>query len=69
MRKVEDYTARAAASLAAAEGATSERDRMFHRRAHAVYRRLIVGEDQAALRAVEDAALKAKTAKPVKRAV
>lgn len=63
MSKLEDYTARAAASLAAAEGATTESDRMFHRRAHAVYRRLIVGEDQAAERAIAQAALKPKSTK------
>jgi len=54
--KIEDYTARAAASLAAAEAATSERERLFHRRAHGVWRKLMANigeaEERAALRPV-----------------
>lgn len=53
MSKVEDYTARAAASLAAAEAATNARDRAFHQRAHSVWRKLIAGvaaaEERAAM--------------------
>ena len=51
MTKTEDYTARAAASLAAAEAATTERDRLFHRRAHSVWRKLLVGIGEAEERA------------------
>jgi hypothetical protein len=68
MSKVEDYTARVAESLAAAEAATTERDRMFHRRAHAVYRRLLADEGHSVQRKADEAARDAK-AKPAKRAV
>ena len=47
MTKTEDYTARAAASLAAAEAATTERERQFHRRAHTVWRKLLAGVAEA----------------------
>jgi hypothetical protein len=50
MTKIEDYAARAAASLAAAEAATTERDRLFHRRAHTVWRKLLAGAGEAAER-------------------
>lgn len=54
MTKLEDYTAKAEASLAAAEAATSDRDRAFHRKANAVWRRLIrslgEAEERAAMR-------------------
>lgn len=43
MSNVEEYTARAAASLTAAEAATNARDRAFHHRAHGVWRKLIAG--------------------------
>lgn len=53
MSKIEDYTARAAASLASAEAATNARDRAFHHRAHSVWRKLIAGvaaaEERAAM--------------------
>lgn len=51
MSKLEDYTARAAASLASAEAATNARDRAFHQRAHSIWRKLI-----AALAAAEERA-------------
>jgi hypothetical protein len=41
MTKLDEYTARAAESLAAFEGAQNARDRAHHHRAHAVWRRLI----------------------------
>nr|GLK21724.1 hypothetical protein GCM10017606_25510 [Microbacterium terregens] len=54
MTKLEEYTSKAEASLAAAEAATSERDRAFHRRAHTIWRKLIRGigeaEERAAMR-------------------
>jgi hypothetical protein len=43
MTKLEQYRAKAAESLAAAEAATNARDRAFHHRAHSVWRRLIAG--------------------------
>jgi len=43
MTKLEHYTAKAAESLAAGEAATQARDRDFHHRAHAIWRRLIAG--------------------------
>lgn len=43
MSKIEDYAARAAASRAAAEAATNVRDRAFHERASAIWRKLIAG--------------------------
>jgi hypothetical protein len=51
MTKTEDYTARAAASLAAAEAATTERERQYHRRAHTVWRKLLAGVGEAEQRA------------------
>lgn len=54
MTKLEDYTAKAAESLAAAGIATTERDRVFHQRAHSVWKKLIAGigeaEERAAMR-------------------
>jgi hypothetical protein len=51
--KLEQYTAKAAESLAATNAATTARERAFHHRAHSIYRRLIAGvgeaEDRAAL--------------------
>ncbi len=61
MTKVEDYTARVATSLAAAEAATTERERMFHRRAHSAYRKLLVSAGVAEQRAADEAAFLAKT--------
>ena len=51
MTKLEEYTGKAEASLAAAAAATNERDRAFHRRAHTIFRRLILGLDEAEKRA------------------
>lgn len=59
MTKLEHYTAKAAESLAATETATTARDRDFHHRAYAIWRRLIAGvaaaEDRAALGPSKDA--------------
>jgi len=59
MTKLEHYTAKAAESLAATEAATTARDRDFHDRAYAIWRRLIAGiaaaEDRAALGTSKDA--------------
>ena len=53
MTKLEQYTAKAAESLAATEAATTARERAFHHRAHSIYRRLIAGladaEERAAI--------------------
>jgi hypothetical protein len=43
MTKLEHYKAKAAESLAAAEAAGSASERDFHRRAHAIWRRLMAG--------------------------
>ncbi|WCT72783.1 hypothetical protein PQ455_14225 [Sphingomonas naphthae] len=55
MTKAEEYAARAAESLAAAEAATTEAERMHHRRAHSIFRKLIANlvgaEERAAARA------------------
>jgi len=51
MTKLEQYTAKAAESLAASEIATNSRDRAFHHRAYCVYRRLIAGVAEAEERA------------------
>jgi hypothetical protein len=55
MTKLEEYTLKAETSLAAADAATSEQDRAFHRRAHTIWRKLIRGvgeaEDRAAMQA------------------
>lgn len=51
MTKLEQYTAKAAESLAATEAATNSRERAFHHRAYCVYRRLIAGVAQAEERA------------------
>lgn len=63
MTKFEDYTARAAESLAAGAAATTQRDREFHHRAHSIYRRLIanIAPDEQRVSARADA-------KPVKAA-
>jgi len=47
MTKVETYREKAAASLAAATSAPTERERAFHHRAHCIWRRL-VGEAERA---------------------
>jgi len=51
MTKLEHYTAKAAESLAATQAATTTRDRAFHDRAHAIWRRLIAGAAAAEERA------------------
>ena len=51
MSTTEEYGARAAESLAAAEGATNERDRAHHRRAYSVWRKLILHLGEAEARA------------------
>jgi hypothetical protein len=61
--KIEDYTAKAAESLAAANAAVTARDRAFHQRAHAIWRRLIAGvgesEERAAMAPARPAAARA----------
>ncbi|MDB5663233.1 MAG: hypothetical protein JWM38_941 [Sphingomonas bacterium] len=51
MSQLEEYTAKAAASLAEAEAATTDRDRAHHRRAHSIWRRLIANIGEAEARA------------------
>jgi NAD-dependent oxidoreductase involved in siderophore biosynthesis len=51
MTKLEEYTLKAETSLAAAESATSEQDRAFHRRAHTIWRKLMRGVGEAEERA------------------
>lgn len=51
MTKLEQYTAKAAESLAATGAATTTRERAFHHRAYCVYRRLIAGVAEAEQRA------------------
>lgn len=43
MTKLEQYAAKAAESLAATEAATTARERAYHHRAQAIWRRLMVG--------------------------
>ena len=56
MTKFEQYSAKAAESLAAIEAATDARERAHHHCAHAIWRRLIAGiaeaEERAALKPV-----------------
>lgn len=59
MTKLEEYTGKAVESLAALNAATSERERAFHGRAHAIWRRLIASEATATAAAT-------KAAKPKK---
>lgn len=47
MTKLEQYAAEAAESLAATEAATTARERAYHHRAHAIWRRLMAGIAQA----------------------
>lgn len=61
MTKLEEYTEKAAESLAAAEQATTDRDRVFHRRAHNIWRKLIQGIGEAEERAIMQSA---STTKP-----
>jgi hypothetical protein len=63
MTKLEHYTAKAAESLAAVEAATTARDRAFHHRAHAIWRRLIAGVAEAEQRE----ALRPARATPARR--
>jgi len=62
MTKLEDYTAKAAESLAATQAATTASERAFHHRAHSIWRRLIAGigeaEDRAALNPARAASAK-----------
>jgi aromatic ring hydroxylase len=51
MTKLEDYTAKSVASLAAAHAATNDTDRAFHHRAHGIWKRLIVDAVKAEERA------------------
>lgn len=60
MTKLQEYTDKAAASLAAAEQATTDADRKFHRRAHSIWRKLIHGIGEADERAAMQPAGKAK---------
>lgn len=48
MTKLETYTDKAAASLAAATAATTARDRAFHHRAYCIWRRLVADAEVAA---------------------
>ena len=43
MTKLEEYEEKAAASLAAVDAASNDRDRAFHRNAHSIWRKLIRG--------------------------
>ncbi|GGE74909.1 MULTISPECIES: hypothetical protein [Sphingomonas] len=63
MSTVEDYSAKAAESLAAAEAATSERDRAFHRRAYSIYRKLVANVGEAEARAAERVPARVEAAK------
>jgi hypothetical protein len=66
MTKFEQYSAKAAESLAAIEAATDARERAHHHRAHAIWRRLIAGiaeaEERAALNPVRATRSKAPIA-------
>lgn len=66
MSKLEDYTAKAEASLAAAEVAKTDRDRAFHRNAHSIWRKLIRGLGEAEERVATEPAAppKARAKKP-----
>ena len=69
MTKFDEYSAKAAESLAAAESATTARDRAHHQRAHGIWRKLIAGIGEAQARADARPApkikpLKTPTAKP-----
>lgn len=48
MTKLENYTEKAAASLAASTAATTERERAFHHRAYCIWRRLVADAETAA---------------------
>ncbi len=65
--KLEQYTAKAAESLAATTAATNARERAFHHRAHSIYRRLIAGvaeaEERAALNPPRSTSTKSSAAK------
>lgn len=51
MSKLEEYSTKAAESLVALEAATNERDRMHHRRAYGIWKKLIAGIGEAEQRA------------------
>lgn len=63
MTKLEEYTAKAAESLAAIETAGNDRDRAHHRRAHSIWRKLIVNVGEAEQRAARAPEPKLKPAK------
>ncbi len=62
MTKLEDYTAKAEASLAAAEAAKTDRERAFHRNAHSIWRKLIRGLGEAEEREATQPAAPTKSA-------
>ena len=64
MTKHEEYSAKAAESLAAAGAATNARDRAHHQRAHSVWRKLVAGIGEA-----EDRAAVSLAAKPRAKSV
>lgn len=68
MSKFEEYSDKAAASLAASETATNDRDRAFHRNAHTIWRKLIRGlaetEERVATQPAAPKRTAAKTARP-----
>ena len=63
MSKIDDYTAKAAESLAAVQSATNDRDRAHHHRAHSIWRKLIAGVGEAEKRAALRPEPKPKPAK------
>jgi hypothetical protein len=64
MSKFEEYSAKAEASLAAAETAKSDKERAFHRNAHTIWRKLLRGLGEDGERApVPEPAAKPKPAK------
>ena len=67
MTKFEEYTQKAADSAAAVEAATTERERIFHRRAQTIYQRLILGIGEAEDRAAAAPVVK-KSVRPAPRA-
>ena len=57
--KLDEYRAKITASEAAAEAATTERDRAFHRRASSIWRKLIHNIDETERRVASQPAPKA----------
>ncbi|CAA9487578.1 MAG: hypothetical protein AVDCRST_MAG39-548 [uncultured Sphingomonadaceae bacterium] len=64
MTKHEEYTAKAADSLAAAQAATTARDRAHHQRAHGIWRKLLAGIGESEARAAAAPSPKIKPLKP-----